>query len=491
MPNPTETIEKLLKDASMRSSHPEGHLLLVAEAYLEPRSPEPLPPGAAKKMPETVAKAAITVVTQMMRRHDLRASAVCADAKVANAPNEYTAFHLTAPEMDAAGTPRKPLKPGRRIHRGLAPYVRMVRQIAAKAGVPEADLFQELGSAVSGYLAPFAASDRTPLELLAEDTGLLARYFGKARDGSDGEPLDVRRYFSDAARMGVEFSPAQGRMVPVPDEPYPHHDFGHAPCVPLLARTVAVGRVRCNMFDETMEGEVFAVPLGEMRAEVFEVVFLSVVPDGRGLRTVLYAEPWTATFGENGPHARRPWGKGGLTDVVRGVPFVCELNIQRDGERHAVCFDDEALRFTCPDYERHVRGLLREAAEAEREDRDARDFYAALDFVRWIEVGEDGLRTVLGRTDDGKWRTLLGFFPDAPAFASSFALPRLAQLSGGETSDALADRLAEALLGDGQLIVKRLTESATLRARAMEAFLAERIDGERLRRDRFRRLMRS
>lgn len=491
MPKPIETIAKLLEDALMRSTHPDAHLLLVAESVLDPRAGEPLPPGATKKMPDAVAAEAITVVTRLMRRHAVRPSDVCRDAKVANAPKQYNDFHLSAPEMDAGGALTRPLKADRRIHKGIGPYVRIVRQIAGRCGMPEADLLQELGSAVSEYLAPFAVSDRTPLELLAEDLGMFGGFFGKGREGSDGEPLDVRRYFSDAARMNVEFSPAEGRMLPAPDDPYPDEGFGHAPCVPLLVRTVAVGRVRCNTFDETLEGERFPVPMGEMDAEVFEAVFLSVVPDGRGLRAVLFAEPWTATFGDEGPRSRRPWGEGGLTDVERGSPIVYEVGFQRDGEYHAVCFDDETLRFTCSDYERHVTGLLADIAEAEREDRNTRCAYEALDAARRIEVNEDGVRKLLGRASDDKWRTLLKSFPSSPGFAADLALPRWARVAGGGTSDAIADRLAEALLGDERLIVKGLTEAATRRARAMDAFMAERVGGERLRRDRFRRLMRS
>lgn len=491
MPKPTETIAQLLEYALMRSTHPDAHLLLVAESVLDPRAGEPLPPGATKKMPDAVAAEAITVVTRLMRRHAVRPSDVCRDAKVANAPKQYNDFHLSAPEMDASGALTRPLKGNRRIHKGIGPYVRMVRQIAGRCGMPEADMLQELGSAVSDYLAPFAVSDRTPLELLAEDLGMFGGFFGKGREGSDGEHLDVRRYFSDAARMNVEFSPAEGRMVPAPDEPYPDEGFGHAPCVPLLVRTVAVGRVRCNTFDETLDGERFPVPMGEMDAEVFEAVFLSVVPDGKGLRAVLFSEPWTVTTGDSGPHTSRPWGEGGLTDVVRGVPIYCELGFQRAGEYHAVCFDDETLRFTCSDYERHVTGLLTDIEEANREDRNPRFAYEALDAARRIEITEDSVRTLVRRTSDDKWRTLLKLLPGTPMFVGDLALPRLAHLPGGGTSDAILDRLVEALFGDERLIVKGLTEAATRRACAMDAFMAERVGGERLRRDRFRRLMRS
>ena len=82
----TETVERLLKEALMKNSHPEAHLLTVAEATLDPRSGEPLPKGASRRMSKAEAFAAAAAVTRMMRLHGLTPSDICRDAKVANHP---------------------------------------------------------------------------------------------------------------------------------------------------------------------------------------------------------------------------------------------------------------------------------------------------------------------------------------------------------------------------------------------------------------------
>lgn len=55
----------------------------------------------------------------------------------------------------------------------------------------------------------------------------------------------------------------------------------------------------------------------------------------------------------------------------------------------------------------------------------------------------------------------------------------------------MCDRHEEALHGNSQAAVRGLTKAVNAWARAIDAFMDERIDAERWRRDRFRRLMRS
>lgn len=491
MSDTNETVAKLIKDALMKATHSEAHLLVLAEALLDPRIDDPLPAGAARKMKEAEAFAAATAVTRMMRRHGLNPSYVCKGASVANNPKEYFAFHLTQGEMDASGNAKAPLKPGRRIHKGLAPYVRLARTVAGMAAAPEADLLQELATAVAGYLAPFASADRSPWELLAEDLAMLATYFGKTRDGSDGEPVDLKRFFSDAVRTGVGYSVAKDRMMPEPEEPVPDAGFWQAPTVPLFARTVAVGAVECRTWDETVDGERFVVPLGEMKANVVEVYHLELVPDGRGLRTVVFAEPWTALFGKPNDGHARSWGDSGLSHFEQGTPFSGGLHIPAGEAPFGVSFADDALAFGSPEYERHVRDLLVSAEEAGPHTFEAGYCYEMVNVARRIDLDAEVLETLMRRAGDEKWRTMLRFLKEPPPFADAFVLPRSVKLTGGATSDEMRDRMEEALHGDGQAVVRGLTEAVTKRARAMDDFMAERIDAERWRRDRFRRLMRS
>lgn len=491
MPNATETVAKLIEDALMKATHPEAHLLVLAEALLDPRADDPLPPGAARKMNEADAFAAATAVTRLMRRHGINPSDACKAARVANSPKEFFAFHLTKGEMDAAGELTAPLAPRRRVHKGLAPYVRLARTVAGMAGAPEAALLQELALAVGGYLAPFGAADRSPWELLAEDLAMLAAYFAKPRDGSDGEPVDLRRFFSDAVRAGVGYSVAKGRMMPEPEEPVPDTGFWQSPTVPLFARTVAVGPVECLTYDETVEGERITVPLGEMKANVVEVFFLGLVPDGRGLRTVVFAEPWTALFGKPNDGRARSWADSGPIRFVQGTPFSGGLHVPDGDASFGVYFADDAPSFGCPDYERHVRDLFVSAEEAGPLTAPAGYCYDLVNHSRRIDLDAQALATLLSRGGDGKWTTLLPRLKEPPPFAGGFVLPRSVTLTGGAVSEEMRHRLEEALHGDGQAVVRGLTEAATARARAMDAFMAERVDAERWRRDRFRRLMRS
>ncbi|MEE7474973.1 hypothetical protein MHIMP23_00745 [Methylobacterium hispanicum] len=486
----TETVERLLREALMKTSHPEAHLLTVAEAVLAPRSDEAMPKGASRKMGKTEAFAAAAAVTRMMQMHGLTPSDICREAKVANQATGYYPFYLTPAEVDGSGTLLASLPRSRRIHRGLAPYVRMVRAIAVRSGASEADLLQELGLAVASYLAPFVAADRSPWDLIAEDVALLGPYFGKVRKGTDGDPVDMRRYFSDAERMNVLFDPATARMEPRPDRSHHDNGFSSSACVPLHARLVVSGQVRCWTYDEGMDGDRFSVPLGWMQASVFEVFFLGIVPDKRGLRTVLFAEPWTATFGDMGPGRSRPWGDGGLTDLMRGTPLTYGLGLVRDGEPHGLCFDD-LPRFHCPDYERHVRDGLAGIEHYQANEWDPSPCHDALQAARRIDLDADTLRRFLGHKADDSWQRQLAAFADTPSHLRSFALPGAIALSDGGSSDALADRFREGLLGDGQEIVTALMDAVTKRVRAMDAYLAERTEGERFRRDRYRRLMRS
>jgi len=491
MSTTNETVEKLIKDALMKATHPEAHLLLIAEALLDPLSSDPLPAGAARKLGEADAYAAATAVTRMMRRHALKPSEVCKAAGVANQQNDYFKFHLTQAEMDAGGALSAPLKSGRRVHKGLAPYVRMARDIAAKAGVPETDLLQELAVAVVGYLAPFASADRDPWELLAEDLAMLSTYFGRVRDGSDGEPVDLRRFFSDAIRAGVGYSIVKDRMLPEPEEAVPDAGFWLSPTVPLFARTVAVGAVDCRTYDETLDGERFPVPLGEMKANVVEVYSIGLVPDGKGLRTVIFAEPWTALFGKPGDGHARSWMDRGSFAFVQGTPFSGGLHVPKGDDSFDVSFADDGPAFGCRDYERHVRSLLVAADEAGPNTYESSYCYEMVNVARRIDLDPEVLKTLFERSGGDKWGTLLGFLKEPPAFARAFALPPSVVLTGGAMSEALRDRMEEALHGDGLSIVKGLTEAVTRRARAMDAFMSERLDAERWRRDRFRRLMRS
>lgn len=487
----TETVERLLQEALMKTSHPEAHLLTLAENVLDPRSAEPLPKGAARRMSTPEAFAAATAVTRMMRRHGLVPSDVCRDAGVANQPTGFFQFHLTQGEMDASGALTAPLQPSRRIHKGLIAYARLARAVAARSDASEADILQELGLAVAGYLAPFAAADRSPWDLLGEDVALLGSYFTKVRKGADVEPVDLRRYFWDADRMNVVYDPDGSRMEPRPDRSQDGTGFDLAPRIPLFARTVASGGIDCREWDEGPDGEPFSMPVGYMQASIVEVFHLEIVPDRKGLRVIVSAEPWTATFGDVGPGRSHPWGKGGLTDFVRGTPLPYSMNVHRDGTTYCINFEDRLPRFHCADYERHVQDALAGADHARANDWDPSGCYRALSVPRRFDLDAETLRMLLGRRADDTWRQQLSAFGDTPSHLRSFALPGAVALPDGARSDALADRFREGLLGDGHEILAALMEAVTRRVRAMDAYLAERTDGERFRRDRYRRLMRS
>ena len=103
--------------------------------------------------------------------------------------------------------------------------------------------------------------------------------------------------------------------------------------------------------------------------------------------------------------------------------------------------------------------------------------------ARRIDLDVGKLEALFKRPTDQKWRTVLRFLKEPPAFAGAFALPASVKLTGGAASENLRD-------SQGQAVVRGLTEAVTARARAMDAFMAERIDAESWRRDHFRRLMR-
>lgn len=487
MSDHSETVTRIITDAIMKATHPDAHLLILADGMTTPGKTDPLPPGASRKMSRSVAHAAMTAVTRMMRRHGLKPSEICREAKVANQRNDYFKFHLTREEMDPAGVLVGPLPATREVRQGLGPFVRMVRVIAGKAGVPEVDLLQELGRDVTDFLAPFAAADKDPWDLLHDDIALLATYFGKVREGTDGEQVDVRRYFTDAVNQGVSYSPGSDRMMVEPEEPTPDAGFWQAPSVPLFVKTVAVGVVDCLRH----EGMV-ATSLGEMKVNVVEVYHLAIVPAGKGLRAVLFAEPWTATFGTPGDGRSRSFGDGPVTHFIQGTPFSGGLRVPEGDDFFGISFVDDKVGFGCEDFQRHLHGLLASAqAEEDPHGAVAGYYYEAVNYARRIDLDAEALKGMLAHQSDEKWRTLLRFLDAPPAFVGAIALPRSVELTGGETSDALAERLKEALLGDGQAIVRGLTEAATRRARAMDAFMSERIDAERWRRERYRRRMRA
>ncbi|GEP08893.1 hypothetical protein MMMDOFMJ_3611 [Methylobacterium gnaphalii] len=68
-------------------------------------------------------------------------------------------------------------------------------------------------------------------------------------------------------------------------------------------------------------------------------------------------------------------------------------------------------------------------------------------------------------------------------------MPETVPLPGGVILDALANRLREALLGEGQVLVTALMETVTQGVRPMDAYFAERTDGEQFQSGRYRPLM--
>lgn len=487
----SDTVSRLMSHATMRITHPAATLLELANRLTTPGSDEPAPPGSQRKLQDADAFAVLEAVTRMMRRHGLSPSLVCEAAKVANQAKDFYKFHLTQTEMDETGRLVAAPKAGRRVHRGLAPYLRMVRRIAAEAGVPEADLLEELGAAIPDFLAPFAAVDRDVWETVFDDIALLGGYFSRPRQGSDGQPIDLRRFFSDAVSEGVGYSPGLDRMATEPEEPSPDEGFWQAPSVPLFARTVVVGAAECWFYEETQKGERFRVPIGEVKANVVEVVHLGLVPSGRGLKAILFAEPFTAILGTPNDGGARSFMDRPPSAFVRGTPLSDSLVIPAKDTPYHVAFVDETVRFQCDAYEAHVR---RHAGEADSDDANsAMRWYSleSLNVARRIELDPDTLRTLLDRQSDEKWRVLLTFTRGPKEFDGEFVLPDAVTLTGDQRSEALIDRLKAALIGDDQVIVRALTDRATRRVRAMDRFMADRATSERTRRDRYRRMMRS
>jgi hypothetical protein len=480
MPSIAETIAKLMTDAHMRITHPAAHLLLVADQVTSVGSDEPLPPGARRKMHVHEAHAVLETVTRRMRCHGLNASTVCREAKVANEPKGFYKFNLTADEMDGAGNLTAPLKPKRRAYLGIGPYIRMMRVMASETGLAEADLLQELAEVIPDFLAPFAGSDRDLWETLFDDLALLGPYFARVRQGSDGQPIQLRRFFADAAREGVAYSLLQDRMVTELENSSRSgsEEFWHAPSVPLFARVVASGTAECKIFEEGMDGEPFSIPLGEVEFKVVEVVHMAIVQNGNALRTALFVEPWTAL----------PDTPSGF---VRGTPFWTYLQVPDDKEPYYIDSIGETIRFLCPVYENYVSHHLAEMGSARNNPIKWRDCLKALNSAQRIEIDPETLRSLLERQSDKGWRSLLGSMRSPAEVADSLALPASVLLTGDQISEALVDRLKEALLGDEQTLLARLTEQVTRRVRAMDRFMAEFVNSERSRRQRYRRLMRS
>ena len=206
MPIPN-TVSRLMNHATMRITHPAATLLELADRLTTPGSDEPAPPGSQRKLQDTDAFAVLEAVTRMMRRHDLSPSLVCEAAKVANHAKDFYKFHLTQTEMDETGRLVAELKSGRRVHRGLAPYLRMVRRIAAESGVPEADLLEELGAAIPDFLAPFAAVDRDVWETVFDDIALLAAHALDAPIAVINLIASDRQWFKAQVGLGVREMP--------------------------------------------------------------------------------------------------------------------------------------------------------------------------------------------------------------------------------------------------------------------------------------------
>jgi hypothetical protein len=89
-----------------------------------------------------------------------------------------------------------------------------------------------------------------------------------------------------------------------------------------------------------------------------------LVLDGRGLRTVVFAEPWTALFGKPNDGHSRSWFDRAPSHFVQGTPSSGELHVPACDASFDVSIADDGLAFPCKDYERHVRGLFAEADEA-------------------------------------------------------------------------------------------------------------------------------
>ncbi len=175
--------------------------------------------------------------------------------------------------------------------------------------------------------------------------------------------------------------------------------------------------------EETVDGERVVVPLGEMKANVVEVYHLGLVPDRRGLRTVVFAEPWTALFGKPNDGHARSFGDPGLSHFEQGTPFSGGLHIPAGDAPFGVSFADDALAFGCPEYERHVRDMLVSAEEAGPHTFEAAYCYEMVNVARRIDLDAEVLETLLRRAGDEKWRTMLRFLKEPPPFAEAFVCP--------------------------------------------------------------------
>ncbi|WP_029032665.1 hypothetical protein [Salinarimonas rosea] len=477
-----ETVAMLIKEAVLAATHPNALALRQAERFLADRSKPKPPPGARRKLAQAEAVAAATAVTRMLRRHRIGVSEACRAAKVTADPNQTYKYALTAREMDDAGTLVAPLRVGRPVHKGLAAYAAMAKAIAAKAGVAEDDLLEELGGALADYLAPFAPERADPYERLAANLSMLAPFLGRVQKATDGEPVDYPEFLRFLVREDLAWAPGRRTLVPAHEEEVLDSAFWEALRVPLFVRRVGRAEVETIRYDADASDEdaVRPQPLGAREAVILEVVWLGIVRE-RGLRAVLFADPWTAVASapstETEPAERFVFASG--------VPFRHTLTM-RDGDGDLGVELGSELEITCPVYRTHVE------ATADKGDTGrlfSRLAYSDLQVSRKLRIDADTLRELVEPGEDVRWRRALlnaQPWPYVPGFAVPEALP------DADGADApLLERIEHALLGDDLAIVSAFLGELSDRMRAMDAHLARTRRDRRLPDARFRRLMRS
>ncbi|CAH2606178.1 conserved protein of unknown function (plasmid) [Rhodovastum atsumiense] len=477
-----DIVEMLRTDAATAASSPLGQLVLSAARRLEHGGDMPV--GARRRLSSEQAFAAMTVCTRMVRTHGLQPSTVCKEAGLVEEASGTFRYMLTAREMTPIGELVQGAAARRDISKKLQRYVQIVRTVARLAGKEELPLLEDLGVAVADYLAPFNEETSAPHDELAADLIALGTYFGRAREGTGGELIDLKEFFEASGRMGVIYDPATNGMVALPDDPV---DLGHEPSVRLFMRRVASGQGECYRHERNPSGFPVYISreIGRVRFQVYEVVSLALVRNRDKIRAVLVAEPWTMVQDRPGEPPARFFDRSARR-WEQGVPFGGGIRVG-EGEGQFSLMAGTNVAFACPLYEQYIREL-----EGDGESEFGSGLVAEVVCTpRRIEIDPEVLRVYLEDVAAYEPRKALEFMEASAPWAQGYVVQATLTHADGREANSLLERLEDALYGDGNAILAALLDQVTKRVRALDDLMAKTLTTRQAQKTHFRRLMRS
>ena len=440
------------------------------------------------KMTREEALAATRVVTDLVRRHGLRATTVLQRDGRASGRGQTYRFFLTEEEMATAA-----ISPERSLAKGISAHVDNVRAVAAAARaagheVDEDSMMAELAEAVAGFLDQFRdRSDEDPDTELSRDIRSIATWLAKP-----SRRFELVRCLSGANRLDLDYDRVTGEMSHVGQDVSPYA-YGVMPWVALRTRSVARGdcivyrRDEVELAEETRDREggglsFHANPkmheVGRGGALVCGKVGLGVCVDGaRGLRMMFTVDHVTYASTSLSMDAA-----SGLLGTPRhlacpGIPEVGDPKLASD-EVHYVQVAS-ALEYLCPDFEAYV---------AEAFGEESRYGVGEAMYVRrFLPVTPETCRFLLDGGDRDAvfaWRHFAGVPEES-------VLPSSAINDEGVESWLIRERFSELLYDRREKGLAGLLEAEAMkRAQAYDDFLTKSETGARRRKLEFRSRMR-